>query len=87
METWDSNFQDGTEENVFTTCWVVTQGGGTEPRHKQVSHGAELGFPALVDVGRWELENKHSQAACWLVFTGQYHRAVKVLMNSKGRWT
>ena len=85
METWYYDFQDGPEENVFKTCRMVAEGGGTEPRHKQVSFRIELAFSIQIDIGRWELENKHSQAACWLVFTGQSHRAVKVLMNSKGK--
>ncbi|KAI0949126.1 hypothetical protein AcW1_008824 [Taiwanofungus camphoratus] len=34
-------------------------------------------------IKRWEKEKKHSQAACWLVFTGQYKRAVDVLMRSE----
>ncbi|EKM54852.1 uncharacterized protein PHACADRAFT_29989 [Phanerochaete carnosa HHB-10118-sp] len=34
-------------------------------------------------VRRWEKEHRHTQAACWLVFTKQYHAAVEVLMRSK----
>ncbi len=33
---------------------------------------------------RWEKENKHSQAACWLVFTEQHKQAIDMLMRSKG---
>ncbi|KZT04227.1 WD40 repeat-like protein [Laetiporus sulphureus 93-53] len=33
-------------------------------------------------IKRWEKENKHSQAACWLVFTDHFKRAVEVLMRS-----
>lgn len=86
VETWCSNFQDGAEEIVLTACWVVVEGGRTQPCHKQVSYVAELALLTRADIGRWELENKHAQAACWLVFMGQHHRAVKVLMNSKGAW-
>ena len=35
-------------------------------------------------VRRWEKEHRHTQAACWLVFTKQYRAAVEVLMRSKG---
>ncbi|KAI0645993.1 hypothetical protein C8Q79DRAFT_911480 [Trametes meyenii] len=34
-------------------------------------------------IKRWEKENKHSQAACWLVFTEQSKQAVDMLMRSK----
>ncbi|CDO72505.1 hypothetical protein BN946_scf184980.g46 [Trametes cinnabarina] len=34
-------------------------------------------------IKRWEKENKHSQAACWLVFTEQHKQAIDVLMKSK----
>ncbi|KAI1787427.1 hypothetical protein LXA43DRAFT_1029054 [Ganoderma leucocontextum] len=34
-------------------------------------------------VRRWEKEGKHSQAACWLVFTEQYKQAIDTLMRSK----
>ncbi|KAM5536681.1 hypothetical protein V8D89_009608 [Ganoderma adspersum] len=34
-------------------------------------------------VRRWEKEGKHSQAACWLVFTEQYKPAIDMLMRSK----
>lgn len=34
-------------------------------------------------VRRWEKEHRHTQAACWLVFTKQYRAAVDVLMRSK----
>jgi len=34
-------------------------------------------------VKRWEREHKHSQAACWLVFTKQHKAAVELLMRSK----
>ncbi|THH28339.1 hypothetical protein EUX98_g5852 [Antrodiella citrinella] len=34
-------------------------------------------------VKRWEKEHKHSQAACWLVFTKQYKAAIELLMRSK----
>lgn len=33
---------------------------------------------------RWEKENKHTQAACWLVFTEQHKQAIDMLMRSKG---
>ncbi|KAH8119136.1 WD40 repeat-like protein [Phellopilus nigrolimitatus] len=32
---------------------------------------------------RWEKEGKHSQAACWLLFTNQGGRAIEMLMRSK----
>ncbi|KAI5123084.1 hypothetical protein M0805_000518 [Coniferiporia weirii] len=32
---------------------------------------------------RWEREGKHSQAACWLLFTNQGGRAIEMLMRSK----
>ena len=35
-------------------------------------------------IRRWERENKHSQAACWLVFTEQHKEAIDMLMRSKG---
>ena len=35
-------------------------------------------------VRRWEKEHRHTQAACWLVFTKQYRAAGEVLMRSKG---
>ncbi|EPQ56887.1 hypothetical protein GLOTRDRAFT_115046 [Gloeophyllum trabeum ATCC 11539] len=35
------------------------------------------------EIRRWEKEGKHSKAACWLVFTGQYSKALEVLMRSK----
>lgn len=35
-------------------------------------------------VKRWEKDNKHSQAACWLVFTKNHRAAVELLMRSKG---
>jgi hypothetical protein len=84
VETQHSDHQDGAEENVFTVSRVVAERGGTQPRHQQVSRGVDSGSFPWTDVDRWELENKHSQAACWLVFMGQYHRAVKILMDSKG---
>ncbi|KAJ7477171.1 hypothetical protein B0H11DRAFT_2234647 [Mycena galericulata] len=34
------------------------------------------------NVKRWEKEGNHSRAACWLVFTQQYTKAVEVLMRS-----
>ncbi|CAL1705967.1 unnamed protein product [Somion occarium] len=34
-------------------------------------------------IKRWEKEHKHSQAACWLVFTKQYKAAVELLMRSR----
>lgn len=34
-------------------------------------------------VRRWEKEHRHTQAACWLVFTKQYRGAVEILMRSK----
>ena len=42
METSNSNFQVSAEEDVFTARWVVAEGGGAEPRHKQVSYWTEL---------------------------------------------
>ncbi|KAF8907863.1 hypothetical protein CPB84DRAFT_1813441 [Gymnopilus junonius] len=33
-------------------------------------------------IQRWEKEGKLSRAACWLVFTGQYGKAVELLMRS-----
>ncbi|KAL5528601.1 hypothetical protein ACEPAF_7737 [Sanghuangporus sanghuang] len=35
------------------------------------------------EILRWEKEDKHSQAACWLLFTNQGARAIEVLMKSK----
>jgi WD repeat-containing protein mio len=35
-------------------------------------------------VRRWEREHRHTQAACWLVFTKQHRAAVELLMRSKG---
>ncbi|KAF7980728.1 hypothetical protein HWV62_36737 [Athelia sp. TMB] len=34
-------------------------------------------------IKKWEKEGKHSRAACWLVFTRQYSKAVELLMRSK----
>ncbi|KAL4248763.1 WD repeat mio family protein [Abortiporus biennis] len=34
-------------------------------------------------IRKWEKEHKHSQAACWLVFTKQHKTAVELLMRSK----
>ena len=36
-------------------------------------------------IKRWEKEGKLSRAACWLVFTRQYSKAVELLMRSDGR--
>ncbi|KAH7916597.1 hypothetical protein BJ138DRAFT_1201984 [Hygrophoropsis aurantiaca] len=36
-----------------------------------------------VAIKRWEKEGKHSRAACWLVFTQQYSKALELLMRSK----
>ncbi|KII92498.1 hypothetical protein PLICRDRAFT_155080 [Plicaturopsis crispa FD-325 SS-3] len=33
-------------------------------------------------VAKWEKEGKYSQAACWLVFTKQYSKAIELLMHS-----
>ena len=33
---------------------------------------------------RWENEGHLSRAACWLVFTRQYSKAVDILMRSDG---
>ncbi|KAJ7929151.1 hypothetical protein B0H13DRAFT_2311009 [Mycena leptocephala] len=33
-------------------------------------------------VKRWEKDGNHSRAACWLVFTQQYTKAIEVLMRS-----
>ncbi|THH10667.1 hypothetical protein EW145_g1164 [Phellinidium pouzarii] len=35
------------------------------------------------EFSRWEKEGKHSQAACWLLFTNQGGRAIDMLMKSK----
>lgn len=35
-------------------------------------------------VKQWEKEHRHTQAACWLVFTEQYRAAIELLMRSKG---
>lgn len=35
-------------------------------------------------IRRWEKENRHSQAACWLAFTEQHSQAVDMLMRSRG---
>ncbi|EJD02917.1 WD40 repeat-like protein [Fomitiporia mediterranea MF3/22] len=35
------------------------------------------------EFSRWEREGKHSQAACWLLFTNQGARAIELLMRSK----
>ncbi|KAI0318845.1 hypothetical protein OF83DRAFT_1113636 [Amylostereum chailletii] len=37
-------------------------------------------FEAMV--GQWEKGGMHSRAACWLVFTGRYEKAIDVLMRS-----
>ncbi|KAJ6627385.1 hypothetical protein B0H10DRAFT_2161088 [Mycena sp. CBHHK59/15] len=37
------------------------------------------------NIKRWEIEGNQSRAACWLVFTQQYGKAVEVLMRSDGR--
>lgn len=42
VETGCPNFQDGAQENVFTACWMVVEGGGIEQRYKQVSREDEL---------------------------------------------
>ncbi|KAJ6543876.1 hypothetical protein B0H19DRAFT_289302 [Mycena capillaripes] len=34
------------------------------------------------NVKRWEKDGNHSRAACWLVFTRQYTKAIEVLMRS-----
>ncbi|KAJ7895961.1 hypothetical protein B0H14DRAFT_3081117 [Mycena olivaceomarginata] len=34
------------------------------------------------NIKRWEKEGNHSRAACWLVFTQQYTKAIEVLMRS-----
>ncbi|KAJ7179577.1 hypothetical protein C8R46DRAFT_1074139 [Mycena filopes] len=34
------------------------------------------------NIKRWEKDGHHSRAACWLVFTQQYNKAVEVLMRS-----
>ncbi|KZP05522.1 hypothetical protein FIBSPDRAFT_765742 [Athelia psychrophila] len=34
-------------------------------------------------IKKWEKEGNHSRAACWLVFTRQYSKAVELLMRSK----
>ncbi|KAJ7163782.1 hypothetical protein C8R43DRAFT_988631 [Mycena crocata] len=34
------------------------------------------------NIKRWEKDGNHSRAACWLVFTQQYGKAVEVLMRS-----
>ncbi|KAJ7762788.1 hypothetical protein DFH07DRAFT_404320 [Mycena maculata] len=34
------------------------------------------------NIKRWEKDGNHSRAACWLVFTQQYNKAVEVLMRS-----
>lgn len=41
-------------------------------------------FSCQLNVRRWKNEGKYSQAACWLVFTGQYKQAIELLMRSKG---
>jgi hypothetical protein len=35
-------------------------------------------------IQQWEKEGNHTRAACWLVFTRQYTKAVDLLMRSKG---
>jgi hypothetical protein len=35
------------------------------------------------EIRRWEREGQQSRAACWLVFTRQYQRALELLMRSK----
>ncbi|KAG1739334.1 hypothetical protein EDB19DRAFT_1828902 [Suillus lakei] len=34
-------------------------------------------------IRRWEKEGQQSRAACWLVFTRQYHKALELLMRSE----
>ena len=34
-------------------------------------------------VKRWEKEHRHTQAACWLVFTKRYRLAVELLMRKE----
>jgi len=38
----------------------------------------------MVYKSSWEKDGKYSRAACWLVFTQQYSKAVKLLMRSEG---
>jgi len=37
-------------------------------------------------IKRWQKEGQFARAACWLVFTRQYGKAVELLMRSDGRW-
>lgn len=39
-----------------------------------------------LNVRRWEKDGKYSRAACWLVFTRQFTRAIELLMRSEGRF-
>ncbi|KAH7928941.1 hypothetical protein BV22DRAFT_1030156 [Leucogyrophana mollusca] len=36
-----------------------------------------------IAIRRWEKDGKYSRAACWLVFTQQYNKALELLMRSK----
>ena len=44
-------------------------------------------FTTFFGASRWEKEGHLSQAACWLVFTRQYSKAVDMLMSSNGMMT
>ena len=38
-------------------------------------------------IKRWQKEGQFARAACWLVFTKQYSKAVELLMRSDGMQT
>lgn len=40
--------------------------------------------PDTLNMARWEKEGKFSRAACWLVFTRQYGKAIELLLRSDG---
>ncbi|KAJ7087262.1 hypothetical protein B0H15DRAFT_843273 [Mycena belliarum] len=75
-----------TGDKSAASTWRFPAVSTAKPLHRQVALqlcGWSLKEEDLwINTKRWEKEGNHSRAACWLVFTQQYAKAVEVLMRS-----
>jgi hypothetical protein len=95
MEIACDDVQARTASARAPTLWLEPKRGGAGFDHQTVidlilvNPGFCLSFLTscaffFIFIRSWEREGKHSRAACWLVFTRQFSKAIELLMRSKG---
>ena len=93
MEADCSHRQVGAETDCFASLRVECERGGNFGFCEEVNLPFKKIFFCVQSLNdffgasRWEKEGHLSQAACWLVFTRQYSKAVDMLMSSNGMMT